>query len=187
MSICPLALTVILLACPTLVRRFASSPCRNPDHDPSLLCHYVSSYWPSSHVLLGNCSPFPLRSRTLSGPLFPTTFPPPLDHLPNLTGMSDRFKVFIEISQQFIHNGNQAYYFDGPSFPTTSPPPLDHLPNLTGVSDRFREFIEIPQQFLHDGNQICYCPKLTFLQFLTRCTKPTQKGTVSLESTSTCL
>ncbi|KAF9454109.1 hypothetical protein NP233_g10947 [Leucocoprinus birnbaumii] len=32
------------------------------------------------------------------------------------------------------------------------------------MSDKVREFIEIPQQFVRDGNQ-----------FLTRCTKPSQK------------
>ncbi|KAF8899005.1 hypothetical protein BD779DRAFT_1795547 [Infundibulicybe gibba] len=32
------------------------------------------------------------------------------------------------------------------------------------MSDKVREFIDIPQQFVRDGNQ-----------FLTRCTKPSQK------------
>ncbi|KAF7436529.1 Sec61p translocation complex subunit [Pleurotus ostreatus] len=32
------------------------------------------------------------------------------------------------------------------------------------MSDKLREFIEIPQQFVREGNQ-----------FLTRCTKPSQK------------
>ncbi|KAF9270602.1 secE/sec61-gamma protein [Marasmius fiardii PR-910] len=32
------------------------------------------------------------------------------------------------------------------------------------MSDKIREFVEIPQQFVRDGNQ-----------FLTRCTKPSQR------------
>ncbi|KAF9654214.1 protein translocase SEC6 [Thelephora ganbajun] len=32
------------------------------------------------------------------------------------------------------------------------------------MSDKIKEFLEVPQQFIRDGNQ-----------FLTRCTKPTQK------------
>ncbi|KAJ3984578.1 protein translocase SEC6 [Lentinula detonsa] len=37
------------------------------------------------------------------------------------------------------------------------------------MSDKLREFIEIPQQFVQDGNQ-----------FLTRCTKPSQKEFVQI-------
>ncbi|KAJ3808297.1 SecE/Sec61-gamma subunits of protein translocation complex [Lentinula aff. lateritia] len=37
------------------------------------------------------------------------------------------------------------------------------------MSDKLREFVEIPQQFVQDGNQ-----------FLTRCTKPSQKEFVQI-------
>lgn len=52
------------------------------------------------------------------------------------------------------------------------------------MSDKVREFVEIPQQFVRDGNQVrTLAPPthrvLTYssFQFLTRCTKPSQKGT----------
>jgi protein transport protein SEC61 subunit gamma-like protein len=52
------------------------------------------------------------------------------------------------------------------------------------MSEKLKEFIDIPQQFVRDGNQVSVV-QLTienlgdffFLhQFLTRCTKPSQKG-----------
>lgn len=51
------------------------------------------------------------------------------------------------------------------------------------MSEKLKEFIDIPQQFVRDGNQVCSClqplenvPQMMPLQFLTRCTKPSQKG-----------
>ncbi len=54
------------------------------------------------------------------------------------------------------------------------------------MSDKVREFVEIPQHFLKEGNQVSRPPPanvgnvaehlLALLQFLTRCTKPSQKG-----------
>ena len=49
------------------------------------------------------------------------------------------------------------------------------------MSDKIREFIEVPQQFIRDGNQVLLSlksltPLLIDIQFLTRCTKPSQKG-----------
>lgn len=54
----------------------------------------------------------------------------------------------------------------------------------TTMSDKFREFIEIPQQFVRDGNQVCFFSHSSIStafsvftpQFLTRCTKPSDKG-----------
>ncbi|KAJ2914263.1 hypothetical protein MD484_g6152, partial [Candolleomyces efflorescens] len=37
------------------------------------------------------------------------------------------------------------------------------------MSDKVREFIEVPQEFFHDGKQ-----------FLTRCTKPSQKEFIQI-------
>ena len=62
------------------------------------------------------------------------------------------------------------------------------LLHSTIMSDKIREFIEVPQQFIRDGNQVCLwcylCPvfllKKVLPQFLTRCTKPSQKGWSSL-------
>ena len=53
------------------------------------------------------------------------------------------------------------------------------------MSDKIREFIEVPQQFIRDGNQVLLSfksltPLLTVIQFLTRCTKPSQKGLLLL-------
>lgn len=55
------------------------------------------------------------------------------------------------------------------------------------MSDKVREFVEIPQQFVRDGSQVRLVspgfpplrPVLTFLKFLTRCTKPSDKGLFS--------
>ena len=49
------------------------------------------------------------------------------------------------------------------------------------MSEKVKEFVEIPQQFLRDGNQVCFVADLVILdadrlQFITRCTKPSQKG-----------
>ena len=52
------------------------------------------------------------------------------------------------------------------------------------MSEKLKEFIDIPQQFVRDGNQVSVtqlaCPWSSLIsstrQFLTRCTKPTQKG-----------
>jgi hypothetical protein len=52
------------------------------------------------------------------------------------------------------------------------------------MSEKLKEFIDIPQQFVRDGNQVSVpqfilepCLLTTSSrQFLTRCTKPSQKG-----------
>lgn len=49
------------------------------------------------------------------------------------------------------------------------------------MSEKVKEFVEIPQQFLRDGNQVSFFAALESLlfigiQFITRCTKPSQKG-----------
>lgn len=59
------------------------------------------------------------------------------------------------------------------------------------MSEKLKEFVEIPQEFVRDGKQVCRAPEETpesYLtqgnkQFLTRCTKPTQQGLCSLETT----
>ena len=52
------------------------------------------------------------------------------------------------------------------------------------MSEKIKEFIEVPQQFVRDGNQVraLSLPRVEahpLLQFITRCTKPSSKGSYS--------
>lgn len=96
------------------------------------------------------------------------------------------FTCHVGRSAQLKHKSASATY----TSTTTSSLP-NYSPSLkfdSVMSEKLKEFVEIPQEFIKDGQQVCLqlvCFMQVFSldvfpQFLTRCTKPSQKGACSL-------